>query len=239
MIATDTICAVSHGRVVVATWSKLRLSSRRRIAAPRSFLFGRHAPMHRCVTGPACASRPTRTSFLSPTRRVQRHPENAMPTSPSPSSALPQIILRRPLVGLSTAQAALDRDRDAIIGLIDDGTLRAFNIGTEIFTRSTVRIVASDIQRAQRGEPKPTEDFAATIAAIFPSAPTPRAGVVGTLKVALVARRLNVRSEHIYNLVEQGWLKLAPGHKPRTGPAGSPPLVFDSLVKFLHQRRIT
>lgn len=140
---------------------------------------------------------------------------------------------------MSAAQGALDRDLDGIKGLIDDGTLRGFNIGVEIFHRCTVRIMALDIQRFQRGEPKPTEDFVATIAQIFPNAPTPRAGVIGTLKVATIARRFNVRSETIYNLVDAGWLKLAPGHKARRGPAGSPPLVFDSLVTFLRKRRLS
>jgi hypothetical protein len=56
--------------------------------------------------------------------------------------------------------AALDRDADTVLALIEDGTLPwAFNLSTEIYFRRNVRILAQCIADFQKGKPASNLDF--------------------------------------------------------------------------------
>jgi hypothetical protein len=148
------------------------------------------------------------------------------------------VYVKRPLVGVSTVQAALNLDLPGVNALIADGSLRAFNVAAEIHFKRHLRILAADIERFQRGDKKPEPDFDTMMALAFPMAPAPRAGVVATLKLATIARQLNVKGMHVSSLIERRLLRLVPGEKARRGPTGSPRVEFASVISFLKKRRV-
>jgi len=155
------------------------------------------------------------------------------------SNALPQIAFKRPLVSMSTAMAALNLEREGVNALIDDSALVAFNLSAEFNWKPLTRILAQSLENHQRACRNPAlNDFRNVLGIIFPMAPEPRAGIVAKLKVSTIAQRLNVRSDHIYELVKANWVKLVPGDKPRRGPAGSPDLDYVSLTEWLKKRLI-
>jgi hypothetical protein len=135
--------------------------------------------------------------------------------------------------------AALDRDADTVLALIEDGTLPwAFNLSTEIYFRRNVRILAQCIADFQKGKPASNLDFPAVMKLIFPMVSS-QPGVVAKLKACVIAQRLNVDPSHVDNLRNCGWLKLIPGSKPHRGRGGSPEIEFASVAAFLKKRRIT
>jgi hypothetical protein len=105
-------------------------------------------------------------------------------------------------------------------------------------SRQELRVLATELARLQ-GQPVPrVADFNDALQIIFPDAPPKRAGVVATVRASVVAARFAVKSDHVVNLVREGWLTLAPGEKFRRGPGGSPNLLFETVVEFLRRVRV-
>lgn len=135
--------------------------------------------------------------------------------------------------------AALDRDATAIAHLIEDGSLPwAFRVGQSPEARE-IRVLAHSVSDFQNGQTKRsrTMDFQEVLSLIFPMVKM-LPGVVAKLKATTIARRFNLKAESVIKLMDLGILHAAPGTVRSCGPAGSPEILFSSVVEFLQRRRI-
>lgn len=161
----------------------------------------------------------------------------------APTTSLPLIIIRRPLLTVATASEALDRSSYEVIEWIESGKIRfAWNLSLRCFNKRTVRILAQSLAEAQRGQTAPriseAEEWGAVCQQIFPFISASN-GAVTTILAATLARRFNVKSQHVLALCRERTLRFAAGTRCRRGPTGSPRIEFASVVEFLKQRRMT
>ena len=160
---------------------------------------------------------------------------------PSPATAFPTVLLRRPVVCMNFAAAVLDRDKKSVLMLVEQGDLPwAWNLAAETFTKQTVRILAQCIADFQQGHAHRTASMTPeeVFREIFPTGQAVRAGVVAKLKLCTIARRLCVGADHVTHLVDAGWLNPVAGSAPRRGPGGSQEIEQASLMAFMRKRRI-
>jgi hypothetical protein len=142
------------------------------------------------------------------------------------------ILIRRPLVSVNTAMAALDKTEDEVLALCEEGRLTAFNIAARGSRSRELRILTASIGDVEQGRPArdPLEktEWERIIDAILPSrAQTPSA--------VYLARRFNCGSEHIKNLVKGGSLHRV-GKLGRPGPHGSQKILRASVTAFFERR---
>ena len=159
---------------------------------------------------------------------------------PPPGSAC-QITILSPLLPLPAVNAALRLSTEHVMTLIDDGKIGwAFDLACEGARNRFVLALAQSVADYQRGtRVVPADaDFQLVLRLIFPMAPTPRAGVVGTIRACTVARQFGVKSDLIMRFVDSGLVKAVSGTPRHPGPNGSPALIFSSVSEFLRARRI-
>jgi hypothetical protein len=149
------------------------------------------------------------------------------------------------MVDMRTALALVGCNRDTdVFALIEDGRLRwAWDIALGE-SRRVVRILGYCISEFLSGEPAPAgtdaEEFASMMQLLFPkqAAMPARAGVVVTVRACEVARVFNCHEDHPYRLAQAGLLRLIPGRECHPGPDGSAWIDFNSVAKFLTDRRL-
>ncbi len=163
---------------------------------------------------------------------------NIMPPT-THANPLPQITLKRPLVSLNAACAALDCDSPGCISRCETGDLWAFNLSpVDQHHRRDVRVLSRSLAAVQAGRVAESRALAfATVARIiFPMAYLPGGGT--KLKACTVYQRLNIHPTHLSHILAKRLIKPVAGSRSRRGPGGSLEIDFASLFKFLESRRI-
>jgi hypothetical protein len=159
------------------------------------------------------------------------------------------------MVDIAAVRAALGVNEDDVLNLIDEGHLAwAWDIATKQATKAEMRILARSVsayQNAEQGLRGVSNEFTFEEVAAFVLGGQHRPWLWGRE----LSRALNCSSEHVLNLVREGSLKLLPGHMVpngqrrtganrgngeigwRRGPGGSPCVAYESVLRFLKERK--
>jgi len=153
------------------------------------------------------------------------------------------LAIRRPLVSLDTAAAALSKSNDDVLKLIDAGKiLWAWDFGTGQSVNRLVRVWAASVMDYQSHRRAPVQSEASELRLIithlFPGL-SAQPGVVATVRASVLAERLGISSEIPSRLAKAGWLKIAKPARARSGRHGSPEISLNSVADLLKRRRIT
>jgi len=141
-----------------------------------------------------------------------------------------QLPLRRALVSVETAKAALDKSEDQILALVEDGSLRfAWNFSSRNSRRRLVRIFAlslADLANATNHQPM---ELADAIKYLLP-------GSEPALHASRLASSWSIGGTHLADLIlERSLEKVRPGRHA----TDSPLISRASAVKFLTLRRLS
>lgn len=140
-----------------------------------------------------------------------------------------------PLMDIAGARAALQKDQDEILDLIEDRTIAwAWDIGTGI-ARAEIRIFAKCIRGCQTTNGKcglAGEDENKIIGQILARENNP--WIYGKR----LRHLLNCSSELIIDLIEGGDLSILPGTAWHRGRKGTPCVTRPSVITFLQARRM-
>lgn len=170
-----------------------------------------------------------------------------------------RVQLRLPMVDVAAVRAALGVSEDEVLQLIDDGELAwAWDIASRDAKKREVRVLAQSVVSYQSSVANGALSFDQVVAIVFRrqqlaaiNQPPTRPWLWGRE----IVHAFNCGSEHVFNLLREGSLKLLPGHvvptansQPAThnpqnlgwrrGPGGMPCVSYESAVEFLNRRRI-
>jgi hypothetical protein len=144
------------------------------------------------------------------------------------------IPLKRPLVDVKTAAAAMGTDEDGVLQAIEDGKIPwAFNVALPRTNRRCLRILSKSLSEFLSGKeilPTGDRDFPVIFGLIFPL-PIP------TVKATVVRQRLLCSQFHVANLIRAGCFAVSKSCV-RRGPGSSAEIERASVSKFLLSRRI-
>ncbi len=140
----------------------------------------------------------------------------------------------RPMISLDGAKAWLDLNEDEVVGLVEEGELEGWNIGTG--GRRVVRLLCRAIERylryqRRRRKRPPAFTFEELVAQMLPHERP-------VLDGKELQRVFNCSSTHVIRLITANQLKPNPGSFWRAGPNGSPVVTRESVVGVLRRRRI-
>lgn len=159
----------------------------------------------------------------------------------SPPGAVP-LIIKRPLLRSWTVCEILDLHIYHVIAMAEDGQLRfAFNVSRGAGRRRDLRILTKSVADFLAGNKRsglsPEEEFQQAVKLIFPA--TSQTNGVTTIRAVNIYRRLSVDGTLVCKLIDDGLFVPAKGAVRRRGPYGSPAIRFDSVVRFLRERRVS
>lgn len=132
----------------------------------------------------------------------------------------------RPLVGIETAKAILGVGEDKVLGLVDSGSLVAWDLRAANASRSLLRILTQSLRFHADGLDGPRPSFTYALGQVLP-------GSAATVLSSQLAWSLGVSSTHVGNLVLSGSLKAA---GRRAHGKASLPITRASVVAFLEAR---
>jgi hypothetical protein len=152
------------------------------------------------------------------------------------------IRIRRPMVDVLTASAALDLRHNEVIALVESGKLCwAWNIASPNSRARTIRILSRSLEEYQTGKgaryANAQEEFQAVIRLIHPGLIT-QPGVVSLVRTCDLAQRFMINGGTMTRLVKAGEFEVGRKATAARGRTGSPALKASSVVEFLARRRI-
>lgn len=140
----------------------------------------------------------------------------------------------RPLVCVNAVMGRLDLNEDAVLRLVEEGKLIAFDIRRKGARARALRVLDASVGDHLHGRPIPfpetPQDLQQIVSLVLP-------GQGETVTAANVAGRLNCSSEHVRRLIADRLL-IRVGPKARRGLNGSPAITRQSLVAFLKRRLV-
>lgn len=153
----------------------------------------------------------------------------------SSSFAVP-IKIKTPLVSLRVCAAVLGMSENAVLHLIEDGTLQwAWDFRRKNANRSFIFILTLSLQEYQESREigkKLTshypDDWDSVIKIILPHEKL-------IIKGSEIVRRFSISSQHMMNLVKDGLLEVLNKRRCRTN---TPLIPRESVIRFLKDRRI-